>query len=91
MKFRRLVLLLIFLVLVAAWFTKPGREDFQDYYTGTTRIGTPPVIEFTDRFIYSSATVSYFTPARIEPGEPLKAVEGKKEEFLGLFGRFWKL
>ncbi|RYY57708.1 MAG: hypothetical protein EOO09_01235 [Chitinophagaceae bacterium] len=91
MKFRRLVLLLIFLVVVAAWYTKPTREEFVQFYTSQASLPGPPSIEFTDRFVYSSVTVNFYTPARVEPGEPLKAVSAKKEEYLGLFGRFWKL
>ena len=91
MKFRRLVLLLIFLVVVAAWFTKPDNEDFRQFYTSQGRMASPPVIEFSDRFIYSSVTVNFYTPAQVETGGTMKAVSVKKEEYLGLFGRFWKL
>ncbi|RYY62924.1 MAG: hypothetical protein EOO05_01050 [Chitinophagaceae bacterium] len=91
MKFRRLFFLALFLLLVIAWFTRPSLEAFNKFYRDEVAAGVPPVIDFSDKFLYSSVTVNFYTAARIEPGTPKKAVSVKKEEFLGLFGKFWKL
>jgi len=91
MKFRRSIFLVIILLVVLAWFTKPGLEDFHKFYEDELRTDTPPLIDLSDRFLYTSVTVSYFSIARLNPGEEKKAITGRKDEYLGLFGRFWKL
>lgn len=90
MKFRRIILVFIFLVLLAAWYTRPSLDKFRDFYRSEMTIEAPPVIDFSDKFIYTSVEVNFFSPARLKPGQPLKAVSVKKEEYIGLFGRFFK-
>ena len=90
MKFRLLVLLALFLLVVIAWFTKPDLQDFNKEYRNALAADGPPVIDFSDKFLYSSVEVNFYTAARLEPGAPKKAVSVKKEEFIGLFGKFWK-
>lgn len=85
-----MILLLIALLVVLAWFTKPGLEDFHQFYTDEIRTDSPPVIELNDKFLYTSVTVSYYNITRLKPGEEKKAVSARKDEYLGLFGKFWK-
>ena len=91
MKFRKLVFLLIFLLIVVAWFTKPGLEAFHNYYGMEVQGDTPPLIDLDDKFIYTTVTVDFYKATRLDAGESVKAVSIRKEKYLGLFGRFWKL
>ena len=91
MKFRRLVLLFIGLLLVVSWLTKPGLEKFQEFYQSELKTETPPLIDFRDKFLFTTADIDFYQAARIDAGKPLKAVVVRKENYLGLFGRFWKL
>ena len=93
MKFRNLVFIFIIAILLVAWFTKPGREAFQKFLA-SEKISSPPLIEEADGVIYSMYTVSYFGVKEIAPTDSSTkkiAVPLRKEKFLGLFGKFWKL
>ncbi|MET0635552.1 MAG: hypothetical protein ABWZ25_05965 [Chitinophagaceae bacterium] len=91
MKFSRLVIVFLCLLVVVAWLTKPGPDAFREFYQSELSSDGPPVIAFKDKFLYSSVEIDFYKPARMEGGEPLKAVSVKKQSYLGLFGRFWKL
>ena len=90
MKFRRIVPVLLLLLIIAAWFTKPSLPDFNQFYRSEMATNGPPLIDYSDKFIYSTVDVNFYQPARLEPGSSLKAVSVRKESYLGLFGKFWK-
>ncbi|MBK7098102.1 MAG: hypothetical protein IPH58_06785 [Sphingobacteriales bacterium] len=51
MKFRKMVLVIIFLALAASYFTKPTQKDFEDFLASEiSRTEIHPVIEFRDYF-----------------------------------------
>ncbi len=95
MKFRRLVFVFIGLVILLAWFTKPDLEKFQEFYASEARqIGTPPVIEARNNFVYSRFDVSHFDKITVGTDNAARkslAVPVRKSVYIGLFGRFWKM
>lgn len=96
MKFRRFVIILLVAVAVIAYVSKPGLEKFTGFYN-IERVPDlhPPIFELKDKFLYTMVTVSTYVPSNMGPGPDgkpvIKALQGVKEEYLGLFGRFWKL
>lgn len=97
MKFRNLVFLVIVAVLIAAWYTKPDYDDFVDFREQQpSNLTSPPVIDYSDGFLYSHVTVTYFQPkelsVKIDGGaKAAVAVPVSKEKYIGLFGKFWQL
>ncbi|HMR92509.1 MAG TPA: hypothetical protein PKC69_09350 [Chitinophagaceae bacterium] len=92
MKFRWTLLVLIAVALLIAWRTRPGADDFKKWFNAAAKTQTPPLIEETNSYLYSIYTVSFIEIKKI-PGqqEAAVAVPVRKEKYLGLFGRFWKL
>lgn len=97
MKFRNVVFLFIAAAILAAWFTRPSYDDFLKFQAGQKeQISSPPVIEFTNSFLFSRVQVTYFEKREVKvplPGDQKAAiaVPRSKEKYLGLFGRFWSL
>jgi hypothetical protein len=96
MKFRNVVLLFIIALLLAAWFTKPSLGDFKKFTESSNKITAPPMIEVVEGYVYAVYSVSYFDIRKIPgtksgKGESEIAVPLKKEKYLGLFGKFWKI
>ncbi len=93
LKFRNLIFLFIIGAILVAWFTKPGLDDFNKFYhPHLSADGTPPVVDVSDKFLYSTATVNYYSPVniRLNNSNGKVAVPVRKESYIGLFGRFWK-
>ena len=92
MKFRRLIFVVIIVIVLIAWFTKPNLQDFNDFYL-KQRTDKPVIIDLSDQFLYSTVDVSWYVAAQLDPSAQAapKAVVAGKEKYLGLFGRFWKL
>ena len=89
MKFRRLVSLLIIAVIIIAFFTNPKETDFNAFIqSGIARQSEPPLIEYNNKLLYSSASITYFQP--ISQQGQFKAA-ANRENYIGLFGRFWKV
>lgn len=96
MKFRNIVFLVIIIILAIAGITKPTYADFAKFrQTNDAGIGSPPVIEYVNGFVYSVYTVSYFEVKEVDKTSGSEkdaiAVPLKKERYLGLFGKFWSL
>ena len=97
MKPRQVVLLILIAALLIAWFTKPGKEDLQKYLDiDETGIGSPPIIEYTNGYVYSKFDVSYFDinnakETYINGERKMINAPVKKEKWLGVFGKFWKM
>ena len=78
-----------------AYLTKPGLAKFAGFYQdGRGADMHPPIFEMEDNLVYTKITVKHFVPSDTGPGADgkpvIKALEGVKEEYIGLFGRFWK-
>ncbi len=97
MKFRNVVFLFIAAVILVAWFTRPSYDDFVKFQADKqAQISSPPVIEFTNSFLFSRVQVTYFekraVPVPLQGDQKAAiAVPRSKEKYLGLFGRFWSL
>ena len=96
MKFRNIVLLFIIVAILAAWYTKPTTEDFKKFMESKRTMGTPPVIEGKDSYVYGFYTVTYFNikkvpEVKVSGEEAAIAVPASKEKYLALFGKFWKI
>ena len=95
MKRRRILPIIILLIVLAAWLTKPGADDFNEYLLQVPGIEAPPVIEETNGYVYSLFTVTFVEIRQAQDKETGKntsvAVTKSKEKYLGLFGHFWKL
>lgn len=90
MKFRTIVFVLIFVIILIAAFTKPGPDEFKEYYLKTQRgVNSPPVIEYANGVAYSIFTITTYTITS-DGNKPI-ALAAPKIKYLGLFGRFWKL
>lgn len=94
MRPKRILPLAIALILLAAFLTKPSREKFNDYIRDESAM--PPIIEEKNGFVFALYDVKYFSsqnlPTLNSGGESKQvAIETKKETYLALFGRFWKL
>ncbi|GAB3006822.1 hypothetical protein GCM10027051_02950 [Niabella terrae] len=88
MKFRRLISILILLVIVVAFFTNPRKEAFMDFIqSGPATFDAPPTVSYTNHFLYSQAEVTYFRPLT-EAGKQIAAAS--KEQYIGVFGKFFK-
>lgn len=91
MKFRTIVFLFIIAIILIGVFTKPGVDDFKEYYIAQQRsLQTPPVIEYTNGIAYSIFSVRSFAATTTTDNKAV-AVPVVKEKYLGLFGKFWKL
>lgn len=89
MKFRRLISLLIVAAILVAFLTNPKEADFHKMVQpAVAKLQTPPLMEYKSNLLYSNATVTYFNPISVE-GKRIAAA--RKENYIGLFGRFWKL
>ncbi|ANH83254.1 hypothetical protein A8C56_21750 [Niabella ginsenosidivorans] len=92
MKFRRGIILFIIGIILVAFFTKPGKDDFIRRIPPTVNpTQLPPVVEYQDRVIYATVTATYVDAANpVKEGDHMVA-PARKEEYIGLFGRYWKL
>lgn len=93
MKFRRGVILFIIGIILVGFFTKPDKDDFiklvQPAVNRTQQL--PPVVEYQDRVIYTTVTTTYVDAANpVKEGGRIVA-PARKETYIGLFGRYWKL
>ncbi len=92
MKFRRFFLLLLFLIMVVCFFTKPTEQEFMDYIQPSiARTGIAPVVDFEDRFLYVKISAIYIhtAGAAAQSGHPVASAA--KEEYFGVFNKFWKI
>ncbi len=90
-RFRNIVFLFIIAIILVAFFTRPGLEQFKDYQPSVATVKTPPVIDYENRFLYSRFTVTYYTAQPAAGEKPGVAVPYGKDTYIGLFGRFWKM
>jgi len=89
MKFRRTIILLILAILLIALFTNPRESDFTVFIQPQIgKVSSPPLIEYESHMIYSNADITYYTPTS-KDGQI--TAEAGKEQYIGLFGRFWKI
>lgn len=97
MKPRQVVLLILIAALLIAWFTKPGKEDLKKYLSiDETGIGSSPTIEYTNGYVYSKFEVFYYDDrdakeTYINGERKMVKAPVKKEKWLGVFGKFWKM
>lgn len=95
MKFRHFVFIFIALVIILAWFTRPGMEEFREFYAREAKDATtPPVIEAQNSVVYSRFNVSHFGRIDVATDSTASkslAIPVKKSVYIGLFGRFWKM
>lgn len=92
MKFRNLVFLFVVVVILLAWFTKPDQDDFMSYYDQReSNLISPPVIDYTDGVLFSKVKVTYYKAVDAVAEQKQVAVPAMKEEYIGLFGKFWSL
>ncbi len=90
MKIRWFFILILIAAMLIAWRTRPSIDDFKAHLHKEVKIVTPPVIEERNGFLYSLFTLTQVDISEIGKDAPV-AVVSKKEKYLGLFGRFWKL
>lgn len=90
MKFRRLIFFLIIAAVLAAYFTKPTKDDFlKQIQPNLSRSAMPPVVEYNDKFLFANVTVTYVSEPSGSP-EGRNIASASKEEYIGAFKRFWK-
>ncbi len=92
-RFRNTVFLFIVAVILVAFITRPGIDDFTDYLRKQGQLTRPPSIEYRSSGLYSTFTITYFEPVADTTqggGSKLVAVPAQKESYTGVFGRFWK-
>ncbi|HRN47968.1 MAG TPA: hypothetical protein PK110_05345 [Niabella sp.] len=92
MKFRKMVLVIIFLALAASYFTKPTQEDFKNFLASEiSRTEIHPVIEFHDYFLYCRATATFVDIEHPVITDNKKIAMASKQEYVGWFKHFWEL
>lgn len=92
MKFRRFFLLLLFLIMVICFFTKPTEQDFMTYIQPSiARTGIAPVVDFEDRFLYVKVNAIYIHTAGAAAQNGSPVASAAQEDYLGVFNKFWKI
>lgn len=92
MKFRKLIIALILATVLFCYFTKPSKQDFIEYIQPTVaRTGIPPVVDYHDNFLYTKVEAVYVNALNPTVKEGRTIANANKEEYIGIFKRFWKL
>ncbi len=92
MKFRRFFLLLLFLIMVICFFTKPTEQDFMTYIQpSVARTGIAPVVDFEDRFLYVKVNAIYIHTAGTAAQNGSPVASATQEDYFGVFNKFWKI
>lgn len=92
MKFRRLVLILIFAALIVGYFTKPTEEDFKKFIQPTiSRTNMPPAIEYQDKFLYAKVIATFVDVQNSIQNDNRKIAPAIRKEYIGCFKNFWEL
>ena len=92
MKFRKLVIIFILAVVVAAYFTKPTKDDFIKYIQPTVlHTGQPPVVDYQDKFLYANVATTFVDIKDAANNNGRLTAPASKATYIGLFGRFWKV
>lgn len=80
---------MIFAAILLAYFTNPKESDFTSFIQPELRNApSGPIIEYKNRFVYSTATITYYNTIS-EKGKLM--ANAAKVNYIGLLGRFWKL
>ena len=89
MKFKRIISLIIIAIIVLAFLTNPKEADWYNFVRlQVADLQSAPMIGYKNNLIYSSASITFFSPAT-EKGKLVATAN--KEEYIGLFGKFWRL
>lgn len=89
MKFRRIISIFIFAVIMVAFFTNPKHSDFNTFLQPQlNNQSSAPLIKYNNSLLYSSAEVTFFSKAT-QNGQFIAIP--RKEKYIGLFGRFWQI
>lgn len=92
MKFKQIVFLLILIVFVAAYATKPTKDEFIAYIQPSLATkGAAPVIDYQDHFLYAEIVATYIYINKPTPGEKDNIATGNQERYIGVFKKFWRL
>jgi hypothetical protein len=92
MKFRKLVLILIFAGLIVAYFTKPQKDDFVKYIQPTVnRTQIPPAVDLQDKILYTKVKATYIDLQHPSQKGSQLAATAIEENYIGILGRFWKV
>ncbi|MFV0604840.1 MAG: hypothetical protein ACK5NK_03270 [Niabella sp.] len=92
MKFRRLVFGVLITAIIAAYFTKPTKEELAPYIQPTiTKVGAPPIIEFEDKFLFVKVTATYVYPNNLTIKNGRTIAHAGKEAYIGIYGKYWKI
>lgn len=91
MKFRRLVFILILAAVLAAYFTKPGKDEFiQFIQPSVNQTHMPPVVEYEDKLLYTKVTATYADINNPVLTDNKAIAPARKETYIGFFKKFWK-
>lgn len=92
MKFKRLILVLIFVALAASYFTKPTEDDFKKFIQPTiNRTHIPPAIEYQDKFLYAKVIATYVDIQNPTQDGNRQIAPAMQEEYIGWLKNFWQL
>lgn len=89
MKFGRIISIIVIALVLIAFFTNPKESDFNTFIIPETgKAQSAPLIEYKNNHIYSTATITFFTPITVNGKFVASA---SKEKYIGLLGRFWRM
>lgn len=89
MKFNRIISLIIIAVILIAFLTNPKEADWYNFVRPQIAdLQSAPMIDYKNNLIYSSASVTFFSPAS---RDGKRVATASKEEYIGLFGKFWRI
>jgi hypothetical protein len=91
MKLRKPVTFFILIAMLMAYFTKPTKQQFLDYIQpAVSKTNILPVVEYQDRFLYVTVTATYVDTVNTTRQNGHVVAAGFKEDYIGVFTKFWK-